>query len=443
MCLLLGGASAAGIWANAALQILAVLIILPFAARSGPAVPGSRPLLVAAGLVLILVAIELVPLPWGVVDRFPGRAPIVAGYRLLGLTPSWQHVSLDPDATIASALALLPFFAVAAATIHAARPSRDAAVTTLLAMIVIEIAFGALQLTGGGNHYFYAITNASSAVGFFANANHMATLLLIGLPYVAAVGTRRSSSTKRNREQRGWLSLALFLVICLGVLLNGSAAGLGLLLPAIGASYLIYRRAAGRSIRWHIVLLLVVVAVLILGFLMVGPFHGQFLDQSLSEADPTTRRTSWAVTAQAAREYFPVGSGLGSFVPIYHLHEDLARVTTTFVNHAHNDYLELLLELGLAGLIGLVLFLAWFIRRAIVVWRSDEADLTLARAGSVAVGIVMLHSIVDYPLRTAAIASAFALSVALLGAPVAVIRTSARTGRSSAGRHFTAEQATS
>ncbi|MGH6740524.1 MAG: hypothetical protein ACREDY_16120, partial [Bradyrhizobium sp.] len=93
LCLLLGGASAAGILANAALQLLAVLIIARFAVRSGPAVPGWRTWLVAAGLIVILVIIELAPLPGEIVDRLPGRAEIVEGYRLLGLTPIWQHVS--------------------------------------------------------------------------------------------------------------------------------------------------------------------------------------------------------------------------------------------------------------------------------------------------------------------------------------------------------------
>ena len=148
------------------------------------------------------------------------------------------------------------------------------------------------------------------------------------------------------------------------------------------------------------------------------------------------------MTAHAAAEFFPFGTGLGSFVPVYQYHENLARVTSVFVNHAHSDYLELLLELGAAAVVILILFLAWFIRRLVVVWRSDEAGFAFARAASVAVAAVLAHSLVDYPLRTAAIAAVFAFSLGLMAAPEAVARVAARNGRS-AGRHFTAEGVTS
>ncbi len=118
-------------------------------------------------------------------------------------------------------------------------------------------------------------------------------------------------------------------------------------------------------------------------------------------------------------------------------------MTYVFVNHAHNDYLELLLELGAAAIVILILFLLWFVRRAIVIWRPQEVDYSFARAGSVAVAIVMLHSVADYPIRTAAIASIFGLSLALMAAPEAVVRLAPRNSRRSAGRHFTAEEAAS
>jgi O-antigen ligase len=310
-------------------------------------------------------------------------------------------------------------------------------------MIVIEIALGALQLTSGGRYYLYDITNAGAAVGFFSNVNHMATLLLAGLPYVAAMGMKtRPSGGRRRRDQPAWLALALALVVCLGVLLNGSMAGLGLLPPAAAASYLVYRRGRGQPIRSWIIIALVIVGLLIVAVLLLGPLREYFLDRKLTFSDPTTRRTSWTVTALAAQKYFPLGTGLGSFASVYQFHEDLARVTYVYVNHAHNDYLELLLELGAAAVILLILFLLWFVRRATVVWQPVEADYSFARAGSVAVAIAMLHSAVDYPIRTAAIASVFGLSLALMAAPDAVIRHSTRHSRRSAGRHFTAEEAT-
>jgi O-antigen ligase len=406
-------------------------------------VPGWRSLSLCAALAVLVIVWQLVPLPAGLIDGVPGRRDIAEGYRLLGVTSAWRQISLDGDATLASGLSLLPPFAIAAATLHATKSSRDTAILLLLAIIVLEIALGALQLTSGGKYYFYEITNASSAVGFFANVNHMATLLLVGLPYVAAMGTKRRTERRRKREQPAFLALALAVVVCLGALLNGSVAGLGLLLPAAAASYLVYRRGRGQPINAWIIIALAAAILILLALVLFGPLRGEFLDRKLTLSDPTTRRTSWAVTALAVQRFFPFGTGLGSFVPVYQFHEDLARVTNVFVNHAHNDYLELLLELGVVAVILLVLFLLWFVRRAVLIWRSEEASYSYARAGSVAVGIVLLHSIVDYPLRTAAIAAIFALSLGLMAAPEPVARLSPRRSRKPSGRHFTAEEATS
>jgi O-antigen ligase len=437
----MGGASAAGIAANALLQLIAVLIIGWYAVRSAPAVTGWRSFWICAVIAVLVVALQLAPLPAAMIDQIPGRAAIAGGYHLLGLAPGWEHISLDSDATIASALSLLPPFAVAAATLQATKPSRDLAVLTMLALIVVEIALGALQLTSGGRYYFYENTNATSAVGFFANANHMATLLLVGLPFVAALGGAARSSTGRRRDQPALLALALFFILCLGVLLNGSVAGLGLLLPAAGAGYLVYRRRRDQPIPSWVVVALVVVVVLLIAFAVFGPLHDRLLDKKFSEADPTTRRTSYTVTAHAAMNFFPIGSGLGTFVPVYQFHESLARVTSVFVNHAHCDYLEALLELGALAPLLLFAFVIWFVRRATVVWRGEEPGYSLARAGSIAVLIVMAHSLVDYPIRTAAIASIFGFALALMAAPEAIVRPP-RSSRA-AGRHFTAKEATS
>ncbi len=307
---MLGGASAAGAIANAMLQLMAVAIIVWFAVRAGPAVPGWRSLTVCAGIAILITALQLAPLPAGLVDAMPGRSEMAEGYRLLGVTSPWRHISLDTDATIASALALLPPFAVAAATLHASKLSRDGAVLALLAMIVVEIALGALQLTSGGRYYLYTITNEGTAVGLFANVNHMATLLLVGIPSAAAMGTKtRSSTRQRRRDQPAWLALALALVVSLGVLLNGSMAGLGLLLPAAGASYLVYRRGRGRPIRSWIIFAVAVFGLLLVAFLLLGPLREHFLDRKFTVSDPTTRRTSWTVTAYAAQKFFPLGTG--------------------------------------------------------------------------------------------------------------------------------------
>jgi O-antigen ligase len=109
----------------------------------------------------------------------------------------------------------------------------------------------------------------------------------------------------------------------------------------------------------------------------------------------------------------PLGSGLGSFLKVYRLYERPDAVTSEYVIHAHNDYAELTLELGVAGIILILLFLGWWGNRVWAVWKEGEGG-PFARAASIASGAVLVHSLVDFPLRTAAISACFAMCLALL-----------------------------
>ena len=81
------------------------------------------------------------------------------------------------------------------------------------------------------------------------------------------------------------------------------------------------------------------------------------------------------------------------------------------------------------------------VRRSFAAWKSDLRGANLARAGSVIVGIVLMHSIVDYPLRTSSIAAVFAVACALLVpySPAARRRSAAEeTGEAEGVRHLEA-----
>ena len=88
-------------------------------------------------------------------------------------------------------------------------------------------------------------------------------------------------------------------------------------------------------------------------------------------------------------------------------------MTNTYVIHAHNDYAELALETGVAGILLMLLFLAWWAVAVWRVWRTAEAG-PFARAASIASAAMLVHSLVDFPLRTAAMSACFAMCLALL-----------------------------
>jgi hypothetical protein len=65
----------------------------------------------------------------------------------------------------------------------------------------MAIALGAVQRAGNQAAHFYQITNFGMGTGFFANVNHMATLLMCGIPFVAALYlSNRSRGRSAQRD---------------------------------------------------------------------------------------------------------------------------------------------------------------------------------------------------------------------------------------------------
>jgi O-antigen ligase len=60
-----------------------------------------------------------------------------------------------------------------------------------------------------------------------------------------------------------------------------------------------------------------------------------------------------SATMRAALEFLPLGSGLGTFADVFRRYQD-GRLTG-FIDHAHNDYAEAFLELGVAAAAAILL----------------------------------------------------------------------------------------
>lgn len=435
-CLLLGGANAAGFLPNLMLQLLALPLIgwgLWKLVQDLPNVPSRA----SIGLMLLLVALmlaQLVPLPPALWTLLPGRTPVVHGYALLGVPLPWLPLSLAPDGPLANLLWLLPAFAafLGVVALGAFRGRWIAGV--IIAVTLLSVAVGALQVIGGRESglYFYQTTNLGEPVGFFANSNHNATLLLVSIPFLAAL---QATILKRGTSPRTASVVRLlvgggFAILLVGLALNESLAGIGLGVPVALGTWLIFGKQSP-ELRKGLVVITLLASVGAVTAIIVGPFGNNLFGAQHSNIE-SSRQTSFRLTLQAARQYFPFGSGIGSFQPVYHTQEPLELVTSTYMNHAHSDWLELLLETGLPGMLLAVAFLSWWGLRARAIWKADDRDY-FAQAAVIASGAILLHSMVDYPLRTAAISAVFAVCVGLMSGVRAYVRPSRTT---SAARHL-------
>ena len=415
-CLVLGG-SAQGIWQNMLLQLVG-LAILAWAVIDRRAEPIARPvwlLLALAILAIAVVVAQLVPLPAGLWAEIGPRARIANGFSVLGIPLPPEPLSLTPATTLDCLLGLIPPLALFCSIVRLKAFRPQGLVIALIAVTTLGIALGALQVAsaGGGMSrlYLYPETSFGKAVGFFANVDHMATLLVINIPFVAALVAATRTANVQRYSAVAVAAAAIALVLLVGIALNGSLAGYGLTLAVAPVSSLLLIPAQSRIRPWVFAatVLLIVGAVTALETTSIG--SGKIGEHAASATQ--SRADILATTARAIGDFMPFGSGLGSFRSVYPLYEQPQQVTSTFVIHAHNDYAEIALELGIAGVVLLLLFFAWWGMAVWRTWRTAEAG-PYARAAAIASAAILVHSLVDFPARTAAIAACLAMCLALI-----------------------------
>jgi O-antigen ligase len=438
-CLILGGASAAGFWVNFALQIagLGLIAWALVAERRTPMATPGRQLVALLALMLLFIGVQLIPLPPDVWANLGGRQDIVRGFEMLGQPLPWMPISLAPHETLASGLWLIPAIAVLLGIVKLGGFKASWLGWAVVLVTIVSIAIGALQVAGG-QWYFYQNTNYGVGVGFFANGNHQATLLIATIPFLAALYLSGSGSRQSAQRNSGLLVIiaGILMVLLVGLAINRSLAGIGLGIPVVAGSLAMIWLRKRKAPAW-----VALAGLLVAAGAMAVPFSapmGNNLTSAEARSSQFSRYTTFRTTLEAAQDHLPFGTGLGTFVDVYRTYEDPALVERTYINHAHSDYLELLLETGLVGAALLALFLLWWGRRLVAVWRAEKPD-HIARAASIASAAMIAHSIVDYPLRTAAISALFAACCALMAEPRPRARRSEEPAAEKQARHLSAD----
>ena len=111
------------------------------------------------------------------------------------------------------------------------------------------------------------------------------------------------------------------------------------------------------------------------------------------------------------------GFGLGTFPTAYPPYQSF--YSNIFVNEAHDDYMQLLVEMGLAGFGVMVWFLVLLARAAWRKLKSGKLGVNggLALAGSLGVVGILVHSFFDFNLQVASNAAWFYALAAMVASP--------------------------
>lgn len=271
-------------------------------------------------------------------------------------------------------------------------------------------------------HWQPAATNAYP-YGPFVNRNDLACWLIMAIPLAAGyliahveVRLRRGSGSIEDvvNDRVLWLGGSLALMTAT-LFITLSRSGLAGIAAALGTLFWLSRvRQAPRRRAWALAALAVIAAAAA-SFANLG-----LVASRVGEAFEVAggRLAIWRQTWPMVRDYWPDGVGIGAFaqamVP-YHRGSYLF-----YVNHAHNQYLQVLAEGGaLAGASAIVAIIA----AVRIVWRrlsDDQTALFWVRAGA-ASGLVAVavQCVWETPLGLLANAVLFALlaAIAMYDAP--------------------------
>lgn len=421
-----------------------------------PNVPPRGPrigLEIPCALFTVFCLLQTVPLPSGWVARLsPGAARMYETVDLqafspvaipsdaaadpllhLGASPR-RTVSINPEQTRERVLLFVSFAALFFTTVSWIQDARRA-VFLLFAVSGVGVAVALFALiqhfTWNGKIYWLRDAPSASSLGPFVNRNHFAGYIGMIVPiavafafHAAREGRRGAQASEAVSERWGRSGLAAFAAAVLVVSLFLSLSRGGILSSLLSGALLfliVSRRLASRAVTWGVAALIL---VLILAFFFligadviqaqIGTFRGLG-----NEASFRFRAVVWRAALQNLREYLWFGSGLGTF------EESFARFTPPGSarrwDRAHNDYLQLAWETGLAGFLIFAAAAATFISRY---WlpalrrRRDPMDLFRV-AVAVAILSIAMHSFVDFNLQIGSNGFLFTL---LCGVTVALTR---------------------
>lgn len=420
---LMGGGARQDVQSLVILRPIAAIVLALVILKGPPPGPANNRFvrLVAAACVG-LAAIHLIPLPPALWSLLPGRDIIERIDEAAGIAGTWRPIAMVPPSAWNALFALLvPAAALAIALrLQPAEHGRVAAVLLLAGLA--SVSLGILQMLGGDGSpfYLYRIQNTGQLAGLFANRNHQAIFLACLLPVIGFLASRPVETVAKFRLRLAGLAL-IVLFISSALVVASSRAGFVLgIVGAIAAIALFrYPRIARRThqhaavleapglLRWQIAGGALVVALAASFYLFGSSAIGERIAGSGGANED--RVQFWPPIISAIWDYFPIGSGNGSFVEVYEIVEPASLIRDNYLNHAHNDFLETALTLGLPGIAILLAVVAAWLRASLAAFRSRDYGQTamLARVGAVIGGMLALASAVDYPLRTPSLACLF------------------------------------
>lgn len=333
---------------------------------------------------LWLAAVYLVPIPRALWAGLPGRhiyPDLLSG---LGIPlPDALPLSLDPDATRVSLFAGIPLVAAFLGGFCATMPQVRRLLQVVAALAFAELLMHFLQLGTGANSPLYFGGVPSQAYGTFANQNHFANFLALGLAAYVLLGWLSLTSPRSRymhppaRARRITVWMAGGVLLLLGIMMPRSrGAALGGLPAALLAFVVVLNAGSRKRARFTSLLFAAGALLIALGFVGFQSTFSRFDLPTLGK-DAALRLHITETTLKGALEFLPWGAGWGTYRFVY------PRFQPASINgaaiYAHDDYAQLLFEGGIFAVLLVAAFAALAIARALRLLRTARRRERLRR----------------------------------------------------------------
>lgn len=388
-------------------------------------------LVLLAGI-FILPLLHLIPLPFSVWAMLPGHSSYAQALVDVNssLNSSARAASLVPSLTEYSWLAVLPPIMVFLFTLSVPKEQLKTAVMVFLGMAAFQAVFGLMQY-GAGPDSWLQINDSphkAFALGTYPNRDHLAGFLEMALPLSLAMLTvsigHSHAARRHTRNMRQRLVLlasthlnqtamyaCVSIAILLGLIFTHSRTGNALAMLVILLSTIVFStRIGGRNV-YGVIGTFSAIALMLAVEVGMAPVLNRFVQQ-----DPL-QDGRWMIfnnTISAIGEFFPLGSGIGTFNQAFPRFQDFS-FNGAFINRAHNDYLEWIMEGGIIAGFLILMFLALYLSRwPKVLKRGEWRTFNFMQIGAgIGLFAMILHTFVDFNLHIPANQIYFAFLAAL------------------------------
>ena len=373
---------------------------------------------------LFICLLQIIPLPVSLIELL---SPNRLGDHLTSAMPAY-YLSTDLGQSQISFIKSLGYFSLFLSCLMLIDDEKHIRRLLLVLLFsgLIQAIYGVLEvLSGSGFSLVFDLAISESATGSFVYKNHFANFLLLCLSAGVGLMVTDIEISKSQKPQDWRISLITTLLssktlirICLAIMvialvmsrsrMGNTAFFTALIAVSLFALLLDRKKSKGLAI--------LLISMLLIDLFIVSKWFGlEKVQQRLAETSFSQEtRDEVVIDSLVIIEDYPLlGSGGGSFYSVFPGYKN--SIINPFYDHAHNDYLEIVIEYGILGFTLLGLLVLFSFIKAMTALKKNASPLSKGTSFACLMAYLgmLIHMSVDFPLQAPANAVYFIIFIVL------------------------------